>query len=322
MIVQSDVRQESLATNDHHAMTSREPVIARYKTGEKPMRTQLLFVVLLVVPLHSHGQIAEYSDSDTIASAAPRTSTEPGDRDFTAAVEQIVSQTQEFRQQHDLGNVEINPQLTQTAEYFAQYMAETGEYGHVADGRRPSERAKAHDYAYCLISENIGYIYSSEEMRDDDIASRFVQGWKDSPEHRENMLQQAVTEIGVAVAQSAESGYFFAVQMFGRPESAAIRFEITNQSEHTVIYRTGGREFELPPRYTRTHKRCRTGEITFIGDESAQQPEQTLEPRPDEKLMIVSSDAGGWEIERQESEQTSAGDLQSGDPQGDPQTGP
>lgn len=43
-----------------------------------------------------------------------------------------------------LSPVDPNPKLTQTAQYFANYMARTNKYGHTADGSRPGERARKH----------------------------------------------------------------------------------------------------------------------------------------------------------------------------------
>ncbi len=262
----------------------------------------LLLVSVLLLPGTASGQIAEDADTDTIALATPRATSQQEPRDFSAVVKRIIAHSQEFRDQQSVDPVQTNPQLTETAEYFAQYMADTNEYGHGADGRRPSERAQAHGYEYCLISENIAHLFSSESMSDEELARRFVEGWKESPEHRENMLDPAVTEIGVAVAQSEESGYIFAVQMFGRPESAVIRFEISNQTQDTLQYELGERRLELPPQYTRIHKRCRAVELTFLATEQTEQERQTIEPRSGDRLKVVQTADGRREIQRQQAD--------------------
>ena len=77
------------------------------------------------------------------------------------------------------------------------------------------------------------------------------------------MLDADVTETGVAVARSEETGYYYAVQMFGRPKSKAFEFKVTNQSDAAVEYVIGDRAFQLPPGLTRTHQRCRPSEVTF-----------------------------------------------------------
>src|SRR5204863_3801867 len=81
------------------------------------------------------------------------------------------------------------------------------------------------------------------------------------------MLDPDVTETGVAVARSEDTGYYYAVQMFGRPKSQAIAFEITNDSSDTVRYKVGDQTFSLPPNYTRKHERCRPGPLIFPAPE-------------------------------------------------------
>jgi hypothetical protein len=136
-------------------------------------------------------------------------------------------------------------------------MANSGKYGHTADGRQPSERAPAHGYDYCIISENIAYQFRSVGYESAaQLAEKFVEGWKASPEHRRNMTDSALTQTGVGVARD-DRGRYFAVQMFGRPKSAAIRFEVGNRSSEKLEYRAGERRFSLSPRASRTHLVCR-----------------------------------------------------------------
>ena len=44
------------------------------------------------------------------------------------------------------------------------------------------------------------------------------------------MLDADATETGISVARSEHTGYYYAVQMFGRPKSDAIEFQISNRS--------------------------------------------------------------------------------------------
>ncbi len=77
------------------------------------------------------------------------------------------------------------------------------------------------------------------------------------------MLDADVTHTGVAVARGEETGYYYAVQMFGRSKSQAFEFKITNQSDATVEYKIGDRTLPLPPGLIRTHQLCRSSEVTF-----------------------------------------------------------
>jgi hypothetical protein len=169
-------------------------------------------------------------------------------------------------------------------------MARTDEYSHTADGSRPAERAKKHGYYYCLVSENIANAFDSRGFTAEKLAGRFVTGWKESPGHRKNMLDPDVTEIGVWVARSEGSGYYYAVQMFGRPKSQAIEFKIDNRSGETIEYTIGEESFTLPPRYVRTHTRCRPPELTFRwpGDAGT----EAVKPQTGDRFVVRKDDKG------------------------------
>jgi hypothetical protein len=95
------------------------------------------------------------------------------------------------------------------------------------------------------------------------------------------MLDAAVTETGVAVAQSPNTGYWYAVQMFGRPKSMAIEFTITNRSSASVSYTIDERTFELPPRYSRTHTQCRESNVDIDAALN-----KTITPTSGERYLI------------------------------------
>jgi len=168
----------------------------------------------------------------------------------------IVDGTNSFRRDENGPAVKSNGELAHAARDFAAYMARTGRYGHTADDRTPSERAQAAGYAYCVVAENIAYQYRSEGFPSAGaLANSFVQGWIDSPGHRANMVNGNLTEIGVGVARD-EKGRFFAVQLFGRPRSAAILFEVENHGPQAVSYRFGEQGFRLGARQRRAHTVC------------------------------------------------------------------
>ncbi len=173
----------------------------------------------------------------------------------------IVEQTNAFRQAKGLEPVDRNEALAAAARAFAGYMAKTGRYGHAADGRRPAERAMAEGYDPCIVAENIGYQYRSAGFDSAEALARaLVEGWKGSPEHRENMLDPALREVGVGVAQG-EGGRHFGVQLFGRPRSAAIRFEVRNLTGQPIDYRVGEQTYALEAHALRRHLRCRPAEL-------------------------------------------------------------
>ena len=56
-------------------------------------------------------------------------------------------------------------------------------------------------------------------------------------------------------------------------------------------YRIGDEEFTLPPRYTRTHTRCRPPELTLTAPEglAATTKDTPLKPAAGEKLAVTGS---------------------------------
>jgi uncharacterized protein YkwD len=222
-------------------------------------------------------------------SAAPVQASSDLDRPQVADL--IVTYSNELRKKMGRQKVAIDPALREAAQYFANYMARTDTYGHTADGNQPSERAKQHGYEYCIVSENIAYQYrpiGSAEA----LAKGFFQGWKHSPDHRKNLLDPAVTEIGVAVAQSEETGFYYAVQLLGRPRAKSIEFSLENQVGTTLRYRIDTRRFSLPPRYTRAHRQCRPSPLVF----QWQGRDKTIQPQQGKHYSVMKDKAGQLRI--------------------------
>jgi hypothetical protein len=172
-------------------------------------------------------------------------------------VRRLVQRTNELRAQSGWKPVAAEPRLTAAAARFARYMAETDRYGHEVDGRQPAERAQAQGYDHCLTAENIAFASSTRGFQADELAQRLFDGWVHSPPHRRNLLDGDMTHVGMAVAQSARSGKFYAVQLFGRPRALVVRISLANRSRDSVQYELAGESYELRPGIVRTHERCR-----------------------------------------------------------------
>ena len=175
---------------------------------------------------------------------------------IASAERQVVERSNVFRRSQSLGPVTPDRTLTASAQAFAAYMAQTDRYGHEADGRQPSERAQAQGYAYCMVAENIAMLYHSVGFDTDELAAKYVQGWIDSPGHRKNLLATEATDIGVGIAQSARSGRYYAVQLFGRPARLQLKFSLYNRSREPLRYQLDDQSFALPPGMTRSHRQC------------------------------------------------------------------
>jgi uncharacterized protein YkwD len=252
--------------------------------------TIAIFFAWFIIPSLCLAQAVEADDVEIIRPPDVKPAPDEKKPDLSAAPKSIIDRTNEFRKKEGKPPVEVNAKLTKTAKYFADYMAESDRYGHTADGTRPADRVSKHDYEYCIVSENIAYRYQSAGFSTDELAKFYFTGWRESPGHRKNMLDDDVTETGVAIARSEKTGYYYAVQMFGRPKSKAIEFQIRNRTGTAVNYRIGDEAFVLEPRYTRTHLRCRPADVVLEpADEKpdAKTKTEALRPGSGDRLIVV-----------------------------------
>jgi uncharacterized protein YkwD len=188
--------------------------------------------------------------------------------DLDVVARMVFEQTNRFRTGERRSELRPNVQLAAAARDLAEFMANTDKFGHDADGSQPPDRAKKHGYDYCLIAENIAYYERTAGIPADELAGALVEVWKKSPPHRKNMLDPDALEVGNAVAHSAKSGKYYAVQVLGRPSSAAIEFQIDNQSDAEAKYQIGDESMSIPPRLVRTHRQCRSDELKFLSNDA------------------------------------------------------
>jgi uncharacterized protein YkwD len=260
----------------------------------------LVVMAWLAVPANGFGQRVEEDESEAVQMPQQRAS-DKRRPDLARVTEIIIQQTNAFRQEQGRGKVTASPKLGGAAQYFARYMARTGKYGHTADGNRPADRAKKFGYEYCIVAENIAYEFNSAGFTTEELGKRFFEAWKHSSGHRKNMLDPDVGETGVAVAQSEKTGYYYAVQMFGRPKSQAIAFQVANESDATVSYEIGDRNFSLPPRYTCTRQLCRPADLTFeLPRASAGRDRAAGKVRPTGgEHFVITTDAEGYRVKEE-----------------------
>jgi uncharacterized protein YkwD len=279
-----------------HSLATRRSFRHRHAALRQPFLFLPVAAILWVVgaPGGAFGQIREERELDEPPMDQPAEPSEETRPDLSEVVQKIVDRTNEFRRKHDRKPVAPNGRLTKTAQYFADFMARTGKYGHTADKKTPAERAEEHEYEYCMVSENIAYQFRSTGFAADELAEGFSTGWQESPGHRENMLDPDVLEIGVAVARAEDAPTYFAVQMFGRPDSAAISFQVSNESETEVEYtvrRSGSdRTFPLKPKQRRSHQRCRPTTIEF------RDPDTTLDVEDGARYVVRQTPDGSLEV--------------------------
>lgn len=106
----------------------------------------------------------------------------------------------------------MNPLLEEAARLKAEDMAEKGYFSHVSpDGKSPW---------YWISGAGYKFIYAGENLAVDFEYSEDVnEAWLNSPGHRDNILNNQFTEIGIATAEGRYNGRktTFVVQMFGTP---------------------------------------------------------------------------------------------------------
>lgn len=167
--------------------------------------------------------------------------------DFAKVKAAVATRTNAFRKQQKLEPLAEDDLLNQTAQQFAEFMAKNNRYGHSADGGTVFQRVEVHKYEVCYIGENIALYFKSNGYTTAALSDACFDGWKNSPGHRENMLRPYVTQTGLGLAQSADTGAFFAVQLVGRPKSQQLKLDVVNESGKPVDMALGELRLTLPP---------------------------------------------------------------------------
>lgn len=129
-----------------------------------------------------------------------------------STTEQVLQATNALRAQAGCPALTLAPALTQAAQGHSDDMAAHDQLSHAAtDGSTPQQRAQHAGYAGIAGWENIAAGYQTPAAA--------VAGWEASSDHRANMLNCALTQIGIGVAENDASAYrFYWTQAFGRPE--------------------------------------------------------------------------------------------------------
>lgn len=143
----------------------------------------------------------------------------PGVLGFASNIraEEIISETNRFRENNNLSSLKVNEKLTRAAQLKAAYMFQKDFWAHVApDGTTPWKFVLDSGYHYLYAGENLA--------KDFQNSTDVVGAWEVSKAgHRENLLGSNYTDIGVAVVDGVLAGFetTLVVQMFGSTSSPA-----------------------------------------------------------------------------------------------------
>lgn len=125
----------------------------------------------------------------------------------------LVSMTNEYRLEANTGVLTVNPLLEEAAKLKAEDMANRGYFAHnTPDGKLPWYWLELVGYKYEKAGENLAVNFF--DSRDVAVA------WMNSPSHRENLLKDSYTEIGIAMSEGKykNKNSVFVVQFFGKPK--------------------------------------------------------------------------------------------------------
>jgi len=185
--------------------------------------------------------------------------------DIPATEQAVIEMTNAYRRENKLAEVSAHPELTRAARAYAAYLAKNGAFSHTADNRDVGARAKASGYEWCSIGENLAMNLDSRGFETRALARQTVDGWINSPPHKENLLGRTYTDVGVGVVQAPGTNpKYLTVQMFGRPSSSKFKFEIANATGQLITYSFDGSERQLSPKMSVTHTSCTPGALDFL----------------------------------------------------------
>jgi len=153
--------------------------------------------------------------------AAKPDRTDGADRDVTAGrpmpagpaagmQEQARDLVNRERRRAGCDDVTVDRRLIAAADRHAADMARRGYFAHESpSGDRAGERVRAAGYEWSRFGENLA--------RGQDSVPEVVEGWMNSPEHRENILDCRLHQVGVGLAFSADRTPYW-VQNFATPQ--------------------------------------------------------------------------------------------------------
>ncbi len=128
----------------------------------------------------------------------------------------LVDLANKDRTANDLKPLTVNPTLQKAAELKVEDMATKGYFAHTSpEGITPWHWFSQAGYSFTYAGENLAMDFS--ESPDVETA------WMNSPLHRENILNNKFTQIGIAVRTGVYEGRqtTYVVQLFGTPAVGA-----------------------------------------------------------------------------------------------------
>lgn len=131
--------------------------------------------------------------------------------------QEMLDLTNDFRTAEGTAGLELSPQLANAAHLKARDMFNNQYWAHTApDGDTPWKWIKQSGYNYTVAGENLAKNF---------VSSRgIVTAWLDSPEHRQNLLDERYRDVGFAVVPGELNGEetTIVVALYGAPYVAGV----------------------------------------------------------------------------------------------------
>ena len=155
--------------------------------------------------------LSELPEFDTPSSSPPTPLATPQSPATAQMEAQVRQRINEIRQKQGLSELQHNEKLAQAARDYSQEMAEKDFFSHTSpEGSTMVKRVRSAGIIfYFMLGENL---FTCTNIPQPVPAS--VQGWMDSPGHRENILRPEYRETGIGVWRTGNTYYF--TQLFMR----------------------------------------------------------------------------------------------------------
>ncbi len=128
----------------------------------------------------------------------------------TLSAQILIDYSNAERVSRSVPHLSTNEDLAAAASAKAHDMAERGYFSHnTPEGESPWKWVREEGYSFTRVGENIAVGYANEY--------KVIEGWLNSPGHRENLLNEKFTDIGIGIALGTYKGReaTYVVQFFG-----------------------------------------------------------------------------------------------------------
>jgi hypothetical protein len=162
---------------------------------------------------------------------------------ISAAEQTVVDETNAARKKANLPPLKPAPLLFAAARKHSADMAKENTLAHKLYDKTHIERVTDTGYKWIAARENIAFNQPSPK----DV----VTAWMGSEHHKENILADDITEIGVGIVNDSKGQPYY-TQVFGRPEAdlVQVKFSIKNNTRKELsldLDLSGGKPVTLKP---------------------------------------------------------------------------